>query len=129
MTAYGPDGDYDPTLQEATLRLIIRRCGQLAGEAAVALRVPAPAARQARLDRLIPRALSDPEAAWTKEEREELADAMWAAGPDDTAHPPERRTERLIIRITPSEHEQLKREAAAAGLTVSELVRIRTLGS
>lgn len=35
----------------------------------------------------------------------------------------------LSFRITDSENEQIKREAEAAGMTISEWVRYRTLGA
>jgi hypothetical protein len=35
----------------------------------------------------------------------------------------------LSFRVTDSENEQIKREAEAAGMTISEWVRYRTLGS
>jgi len=35
----------------------------------------------------------------------------------------------LSFRVTDSEHERVKREADAAGMTVSEWVRYRTLGA
>ena len=35
----------------------------------------------------------------------------------------------LSFRVTDSENEQIKREAEAAGMTISEWVRFRTLGA
>jgi len=35
----------------------------------------------------------------------------------------------LSFRVTDNENEQIKREAAAAGMTISEWVRYRTLGA
>jgi hypothetical protein len=69
----------------------------------------------ARLDRLIPQALADA-AAWTAEERQQLAEAMWAA-----------RTETTRFRVTADEKAQIEANAAQHGLDPSEFMRSRAV--
>jgi hypothetical protein len=125
MNSYDETADYDRDGQEAALRLIIGRCPRLASQAAYAMRVTGDAARQARLDRLIPQALADA-AAWTAEERQQLAEAMWAAR-DGSAEAPARRTETMRFRVTPDEKAQIEANAAQHGQDPSEFMRSRAL--
>jgi hypothetical protein len=125
MTSYDENADYDRGGQEAALRLIMARCPRLASPAAYALRAAGAAARQARLDRLIPQALADADI-WTAGERQQLTDAMWAAR-DGAAEPPARRTDTMRFRVTPDEKARIEANAAQHGQDVSEFLRSRAL--
>jgi hypothetical protein len=122
MSGYGEDGSYDLDVQAAVLRLIMARCPGLASEASTALRVPGGAARQMRLDRLIPRALAD-EAAWSAEDRELMAGVMYDAAGSQAS-----RTRTLRFRVTPGEEDLLKAAAQATGRTLSDYLRDAALG-
>jgi hypothetical protein len=76
---YDENGTYDRELQGRALRLIIERCPNLAAEAAAAMRSGSDAARQMRVDRLVPAALQRA-GAWGEEDRQVLAAAMSEPG-------------------------------------------------
>jgi len=101
------------------LKIIIARspdAGADAVRALAAARAGSPTA-QTRYQHVLTRALADPEAGWTPDER-----AALAAGIDsDTGD--EMRTVTLRVRLTESERAHLERLAADAGTTMSEYVR------
>lgn len=74
MNGY-PDDDrlFDTEGQENVLRLVAARSSTAGAAAATALRSTSAAARQLRLDRLLPAALGDESAKWTSAERQMLS--------------------------------------------------------
>lgn len=79
---YAEDATYDRALQERALRIIIERSADQASAAAHALQVDGDAARQMRLDRIIPQALRERDA-FTEDERKVLASAISMTNPRD----------------------------------------------
>lgn len=77
---YDENGTYDRALQERALRIIIERSADQASAAAHAMRADTDAARQMRLDRIIPQALRERDA-FTEDERQVLASAMTMTNP------------------------------------------------
>lgn len=74
MAGYTDNDDrLDGAAQIAVLRLIAARSAAAGPAAAAALSCTGPAARQLRLDRLIPDALGDKQATWTGQERQQIA--------------------------------------------------------
>jgi hypothetical protein len=86
------------------LRLIAARAPSISGEAAKALRVTVPSPQ--RLSAIAMHALRDPEAAWTTEERAALV-ALIAPVERET------RSERVYLRLTPTESADLQERADA----------------
>jgi hypothetical protein len=85
ITIHEPEGEipmyrtndhFDVQEQTAVLRLLASRSPAVSGDAARALGTTSSAARQLRIDRLVPGALDDAEAGWTLQERERLLMAM-----------------------------------------------------
>ena len=97
------------------LRLIVVRAPSISGEAAKALRVSNLSPQ--RLSAIAMHALRDPEAAWTTEERADLV-ALIAPIEHET------RTERVYLRLTPTERADLQEHAdAETNGDVSEYAR------
>jgi len=47
---------------------------------------------------------------------------------DNAGRPKEIPTHKMTIRVTDHEHETLRQRAKAAGVTVTEFIKVRTLG-
>lgn len=71
---------YDRQDQIKLLRLVAARCGAIAGRAAGAMQWTSGGARQKIIDRIVPGALSDRDAAWTADERAFIISMMTAPG-------------------------------------------------
>jgi hypothetical protein len=114
------ESPYDAEAQAEALHLLAARSPRVATQAAHALNSTSDAARQVRLDKLVPPALGDRDAGWTKEERALLAGAMRGGAP--------RMTDIVRVRCTPAEKAEITQRAEKAGMTVSDFVRARALG-
>lgn len=101
------------TMQEA-LHEIIVRAPSIAHEAAKALRAP-DETRQIRYNAVVIHALRDPEAQWTQAEREQLME--YYVDPDESM------SERIYLRVTPTEKAQIEAAASAEGLSTSAYLR------
>lgn len=122
MTGYDTTTDYDTAAQEAALRLITLRGGELRGPAAQALGIKNPAARQVRLDRLIPKILT--RADLTDDEVQTLVSALYPAPATD----PGTRTDTIRVRVTRDQRITIEDAARAEGRNVSDYIRAKLLG-
>jgi hypothetical protein len=74
---------------------------------------------QIRYSNVLIRAMADPEAKFTADERQALASVIESPGSSST------RNLSLHVRVTPDEQAELEQAAAAAGQSLSEYVRRR----
>ena len=70
------DSLFDRSSQLAVIQMIVAGSPKMATEAAKGLGSPNGAGRQLRIDLVVPRALADPAATWTGEQRQQLVMAM-----------------------------------------------------
>lgn len=92
MSAYMTDEDFDVEEQIAVLRLLASRSPVVSAEAAKSFCATAGAARQVRIDRLVPAALADADAEWNFDERQRLVAAMgMPSSSGEVWSPPRRR--------------------------------------
>ncbi|GIW06341.1 MAG: hypothetical protein KatS3mg060_1146 [Dehalococcoidia bacterium] len=103
------------------LRLIAARSPAASSLATLAIRGDVRL-RALRASIAAARALADPQAAWTTEERERIATLL---APDDDRDVP--RTKWIQVRVSPEEHAEIEERAAAARLSISEYIRQRAL--
>lgn len=121
MTYPTDRADYDEAEQEAVLSLIGARSEVVGGQAMSALRVPDPAARQLRMDKIVPQALGDASAEWTQSERARIAGAMVGTGAG------EHRDDMIRVRVSAREREEIAARATEAGMDLSQYLRWRAL--
>lgn len=107
---------------EAILQLLIGTMPGLATEAFECLRALGrdSASALSRFNRLAEKALADPESLLTPDQRAQIASLLIAP---ESGY----RSEWLRVRITPAEAAELREEAEAADLSLSEWVRRRLL--